>query len=160
MSAITEVSRDGLRGDPDAVIRRLYSLYAKPLQGYVGPFCPDPASADDIVQETFLRAWRHLPELSTDDRPVRPWLFRVAQPADRRNRAARGPADDRARAASRGSGSIPGLRRSWTGSSFPPRSSTCRPHQSVLVEPFYPTLRETATQARSGRKNGFKTYGA
>ena len=39
----------------------------------------DAASADDIVQETFIRAWHHLPQLSADDRPVRPWLFRVAR---------------------------------------------------------------------------------
>jgi RNA polymerase sigma-70 factor, ECF subfamily len=31
------------------------------------------------VQETFIRAWRHLPQLSADDRPIRPWLFRVAR---------------------------------------------------------------------------------
>jgi RNA polymerase sigma-70 factor (ECF subfamily) len=31
------------------------------------------------VQETFIRAWRHLSQLSADDRPVRPWLFRVAR---------------------------------------------------------------------------------
>ena len=36
-------------------------------------------SADDIVQETFIRAWRRLPELTADERPVRPWLFRVAR---------------------------------------------------------------------------------
>ncbi len=82
MFALTDTPRDRLDGDPDAVIRRLYSLYAKALHGYVGQFCPDRASADDIVQETFIpfiRAWRHLPELSADDRPVRPWLFRVAR---------------------------------------------------------------------------------
>ncbi len=79
MHAITDTSQDGLDGDPDAVISRLYSLYAKALRGYVEQFCPDRASADDIVQETFIRAWRHLPQLSADDRPVRPWLFRVAR---------------------------------------------------------------------------------
>ncbi len=42
-------------------------------------FCPDQASADDIVQETLIRAWRHLPQLRRDDRPIRPWLFRVAR---------------------------------------------------------------------------------
>ena len=31
------------------------------------------------MQETFIRAWRHLPELSSGDFPVRPWLFRVAR---------------------------------------------------------------------------------
>ena len=79
MAAITDAPRDGLGGDPDAVIRELYSHYAKALHGYVEQFCADRASADDIVQETFIRAWRHLPQLSADDRPVRPWLYRVAR---------------------------------------------------------------------------------
>jgi len=79
MAAITDAPLDGLRGDPDAAIRQLYSHYAKALHGYVEQFCPDRASADDIVQETFIRAWRHLPQLSADDRPVGPWLFRVAR---------------------------------------------------------------------------------
>jgi RNA polymerase sigma-70 factor (ECF subfamily) len=68
-----------LPGDTDAAIRQLYSHHAKALRGYVERFCPDSASADDIVQETFIRAWRHLAKLSADDRPVRPWLFRVAR---------------------------------------------------------------------------------
>lgn len=69
----------------------MYSQHAKALHGYVERFCPDSASADDIVQETFIRAWRHLPQLSADDRPLRPWLFRVARnlltDADRAARA-------------------------------------------------------------------------
>ena len=91
MTAIVDVSRDGLGGDPDSVLRELYSHYAKALHGYVEQFCPDRSSADDIVQETFIRAWRHLPHLSADDRPIRPWLFRVARnlliDADRAARA-------------------------------------------------------------------------
>ena len=83
MTANTDTHRGELDGDSDgdsdAVLRELYSHHAKALHGYVGKFCPDRASADDIVQETFIRAWRHLPELSADDRPVRPWLFRVAR---------------------------------------------------------------------------------
>src|SRR6266567_1172078 len=79
MTAIIDPPRGELGGDPDAVIRELYSQHAKALHGYVEQFCPDRASADDIVQETFIRAWRHLPRLSAGDRPVRPWLFRVAR---------------------------------------------------------------------------------
>src|SRR5690242_3171939 len=79
MPAITDIPRHGLDADPDAVISQLYSLYAKALRRYVEQFSPDPASAEDIVQETFIRAWRHLPRLSADDRPVRPWLYRVAR---------------------------------------------------------------------------------
>src|ERR1700722_17511014 len=79
MTANTDAHRGKLDDDPDAVIRELYSHHAKALHGYVQKFCPDRASADDIVQETFIRAWRHLPQLGADDRPVRPWLFRVAR---------------------------------------------------------------------------------
>ena len=79
MAATTDASPDVPGGDPDAVIRQLYSGHARALHAYIARFCPDRASADDIVQETFIRAWRHLPQLSADDRPVRPWLFRVAR---------------------------------------------------------------------------------
>jgi RNA polymerase sigma-70 factor, ECF subfamily len=79
MSAITNAPCGQLPCDADAAIRELYSSHAKALRRYVERFCPDRASADDIVQETFIRAWRHLPQLSADDRPIRPWLFRVAR---------------------------------------------------------------------------------
>ena len=69
----------GGAGDADAAIRQLYACHAKALRRYVEKFCPAPASADDIVQETFIRAWRHLPQLSSGDFLVRPWLFRVAR---------------------------------------------------------------------------------
>lgn len=54
MAAITDAPQDGLGGEPDAVIRELYSDHAKALHGYVEQFCPDRTSADDIVQETVL----------------------------------------------------------------------------------------------------------
>jgi len=79
MPAIVNPTRGELARDADAAVRQLYARHAGALHGYVERFCPDRASADDIVQETFIRAWRHLPRLSADDRPVRPWLFRVAR---------------------------------------------------------------------------------
>jgi RNA polymerase sigma-70 factor, ECF subfamily len=91
MSAITTDRDCQLPADADAAIRRLYCHHADALHVYVARFCPDHANADDIVQETFIRAWRHLPRLSADDRPIRPWLFRVARnlliDADRAARA-------------------------------------------------------------------------
>src|SRR6202008_1249827 len=68
-----------LADDADTAIRRLYEGHAQALRRYVGRFCPDRAGADDIVQETFIRAWRHLPQLSSEDFPVRPCLFRAAR---------------------------------------------------------------------------------
>jgi RNA polymerase sigma-70 factor (ECF subfamily) len=79
MTANTAGPCSDLPGDTDAAIRQLYSDHAEALFSYVRRFCPDQASADDIVQETFIRAWRHLPQLRADSRPIRPWLFRVAR---------------------------------------------------------------------------------
>jgi RNA polymerase sigma-70 factor (ECF subfamily) len=91
MHAITSVDKGQLPDDADAAIRHLYCRHARALRIYVGRFCTDHANADDIVQETFIRAWRHLPKLSADERPIRPWLFRVARnlliDADRAARA-------------------------------------------------------------------------
>lgn len=79
MSVIHDAALGELAEDADAALRQLYTRYAKALHRYVERFGPDLASADDIVQETFIRAWRHLPQLAADDQLVRPWLFRVAR---------------------------------------------------------------------------------
>jgi RNA polymerase sigma-70 factor (ECF subfamily) len=39
----------------------------------------DRGLAEDVLQETMLRAWRHAPELGASGRPLRPWLFTVAR---------------------------------------------------------------------------------
>src|SRR5579863_7766065 len=79
MIATPNAVRDESALTADAAVRQLYARHAVALHGYVARFCPDRASADDIVQETFIRAWRHLPQLTADGRPIRPWLFRVAR---------------------------------------------------------------------------------
>jgi RNA polymerase sigma-70 factor (ECF subfamily) len=138
MSANTHASRGELPGDPDAAIRQLYSHYARALHRYVEQFCPDRASADDIVQETFIRAWRHLPQLSADDRPVRPWLFRVARNLlTDANRAARArPMTVPGEPAEIGtdSGLDEVLDRQLVSAALQHLSPA---HQSVLVETFY-----------------------
>jgi RNA polymerase sigma-70 factor (ECF subfamily) len=63
--------------DPDAALRALYAEHALFLLGYAERFAGDRGSAEDAVQETFLRAWRNLPRILDDDRPVRAWLLRV-----------------------------------------------------------------------------------
>jgi len=79
MLAISDTARGEPADDADAAVRQLYEHHARALRRYVERFCPDQASAEDIVQETFIRAWRHLPQLSSGDLPVRPWLYRVAR---------------------------------------------------------------------------------
>jgi RNA polymerase sigma-70 factor, ECF subfamily len=62
--------------DQDA-FRSLYRDHAGALLAYAQHFTHDRMAAEDALQETFLRAWRHLPRLVCDDRPPRPWLRKV-----------------------------------------------------------------------------------
>jgi RNA polymerase sigma-70 factor (ECF subfamily) len=139
MSATTQAPGGELPGDPDAAIRQLYSHHAKALHAYVEKFCPDQASADDIVQETFIRAWRHLPQLSADDRPVRPWLYRVARNLlIDANRAARARPVSAPQQPAGETGTESGigevLDRHLVSAALAHLSPA---HQSVLVETFY-----------------------
>lgn len=62
-----------------ALMRTLYDDHAAALWRYAVRLTGDPARAEDVVQETLLRAWQH-PEVTHDkDRPVRAWLFTVAR---------------------------------------------------------------------------------
>jgi RNA polymerase sigma-70 factor (ECF subfamily) len=62
----------------DALIRALYREHGEPLLAYVrGRVGGDHRRAEDIVQETMVRAWRHAGELTAET--ARPWLFRVAR---------------------------------------------------------------------------------
>jgi RNA polymerase sigma-70 factor, ECF subfamily len=139
MHAITNAPSGQRSCDADAAIRQLYSHHAKALHSYIEHFCPDGASSDDIVQETFIRAWRHLPQLSADDRPIRPWLFRVARnlliDADRAARArpvtVQEQPDEEA-------GTDPGLEQVLDRELVSAALQQLSPaHQAVLVESFY-----------------------
>src|ERR1700683_2142582 len=139
MSAITQAPSDQLPGDTDAALRELYAQHARALHSYVERFCPDRASADDIVQETFIRAWRHLQQLSADGRPIRPWLFRVARNLlIDANRAARArPMTVQEQAAGEvgtDSGLEEILDRQLVSA---PLQHLSPAHQTVLVETFY-----------------------
>ncbi len=52
--------------DPEAAMMRvLYDEHAGALWRYALRLTQDSARAEDVVQETLLRAWRH-PDLSSD----------------------------------------------------------------------------------------------
>lgn len=64
----------------EALLRSLYDQYAGPLFGYVlRQTHGDRQAAEDIVQETLLRAWTHPEALDPDRGSVRAWLFAVAR---------------------------------------------------------------------------------
>ncbi|KPM54199.1 hypothetical protein CcI49_05310 [Frankia sp. CcI49] len=60
-------------------VRTLFDENSADLLRYVRRISPeDPGRAEDLVQETFLRAWRHRDGLSAHG-SARAWLFRVAR---------------------------------------------------------------------------------
>ena len=62
----------------DELLRELYSRYRRPLFGYVlRAVGGDHQHAEDVVQETLLRAWRNAHSLSVDQ--AGPWLYTVAR---------------------------------------------------------------------------------
>ncbi|MGB3482416.1 MAG: sigma-70 family RNA polymerase sigma factor [Mycobacterium sp.] len=66
--------------DPEAVLlRTLYDQHAAALWRYAMRLTGDRTRAEDVVQETLLRAWEHPEVVDEVDRPARAWLFTVAR---------------------------------------------------------------------------------
>jgi RNA polymerase sigma-70 factor (ECF subfamily) len=64
----------------DAVrLSALYDAHAAPVWRYVVHLTGDRAAADDVVQETLLRAWRSPRILEQDPATTRSWMFTVAR---------------------------------------------------------------------------------
>ncbi len=57
----------------------LYDAHAAPVWRYVVHLTGDRAGADDVVQETLLRAWRTPRILEQDPATTRSWMFTVAR---------------------------------------------------------------------------------
>jgi RNA polymerase sigma-70 factor, ECF subfamily len=64
--------------DADAIVARLYRENGAFVLSYVTGLLKDRQLAEDVVQETMLRAWRHCGEFRPEKGSVRGWLIRVA----------------------------------------------------------------------------------
>ncbi len=65
---------------PVASMTQLHDEHAAALWGYCLRLTGhDHARAEDVVQETLLRAWRSMPRLEAGTGSVRAWLFTVAR---------------------------------------------------------------------------------
>jgi RNA polymerase sigma-70 factor (ECF subfamily) len=65
---------------PVEMMQQLHDDHAAALWGYSLRLTGnDRARAEDVVQETLLRAWRHRSSLDESQGSVRAWLFRVAR---------------------------------------------------------------------------------
>jgi RNA polymerase sigma-70 factor (ECF subfamily) len=128
----------GSQTEDERLLRALYSSHARPLLVYVQRLVRgDRELAEDIVQETLLRAWQHAGDLAVEQ--ARPWLYTVARHLTidaERSRQAR-PVETRTEPAE----------RSATQDDLDAALDACLladvldaltpPHREVIVEGFY-----------------------
>jgi RNA polymerase sigma-70 factor, ECF subfamily len=70
----------GITGTTDEMlVRALYAEHGRPLLAYVTRLTGDRHQAEDVVQETLVRAWHNAANLTPDRGSVRGWLLRVAR---------------------------------------------------------------------------------
>lgn len=124
----------------DAALRVLYEQHAAPLLGYALRLSGgDRGRAEDIVQETLLRAWRHPQALDPERGPVRSWLFTVARnvavDAHRARRARPQEVGDEPLALVPAADEIEQALDTWLVSDA--LATLSADHRAVLVETYY-----------------------
>lgn len=65
--------------DEHVQLTALYDAHAVAVWRYVVSLTGDHAGADDVVQETLLRAWRTPRVMSDDPATLRSWMYTVAR---------------------------------------------------------------------------------
>jgi RNA polymerase sigma-70 factor (ECF subfamily) len=73
------VSRLTGADEETALMKALYDEHAGPLWRYALRLTSDASRAEDVVQETLLRAWQHPEVVGDSERSARAWLFTVAR---------------------------------------------------------------------------------
>jgi RNA polymerase sigma-70 factor, ECF subfamily len=74
------VPRGTGRAAPEAALMKaLYDEHAAVLWRYALRLTGDASQAEDVVQETLLRAWQHPEVIGDSERSARTWLFTVAR---------------------------------------------------------------------------------
>ncbi|WP_443077383.1 sigma-70 family RNA polymerase sigma factor [Streptomyces sp. SP17BM10] len=75
-----EAAARGPGASDEELMRALYREHAGPLYGFVLHLVAgDRQRAEDVVQETLVRAWRNIHRLDPAARSLRPWLVTVAR---------------------------------------------------------------------------------
>ena len=75
---LTDVLRRVLSGDTQAYAE-IVARYERPLFGFLGRMGLPQARAEDVAQETFLRAWQHLGSFDPRRASFTTWLYTIAR---------------------------------------------------------------------------------
>ena len=67
------------RARDEALIRSLYEEHGRAVLAYATRLLGDRAAAEDVLQETLVRAWRHSHAMVNEKGSVRGWLLTVAR---------------------------------------------------------------------------------
>lgn len=68
---------DFVTGD-EAAVRAVYQCYGGAIQTIARSVVPDPELSKEVVQQTFLKAWRSAGSFDTE-REFAPWLYAIAR---------------------------------------------------------------------------------
>lgn len=79
MAALWSRSRQRQDTGDEALIRSLYEEHGRALLAYAQRLTGDRSAAEDVVQETLIRAWKHPDALVNGKGSVRGWLLTVAR---------------------------------------------------------------------------------
>ncbi|KQR85748.1 RNA polymerase sigma factor [Microbacterium sp. Leaf179] len=66
-------------GGSEVAYRELYRAYARPVYWIAFGLVGDASDAEDVVQETFVVAWRKIPSLRLEGASLLPWLATVCR---------------------------------------------------------------------------------
>ena len=72
-------SRIGRHPDDETLIRRLYAEHGRMLLAYATRLTGDRGAAEDLVQETLIRAWRHSDTVAGATAPLKGWLLTIVR---------------------------------------------------------------------------------
>jgi len=75
-AALGELIERGAAGDLEAM-ETLYHHWKSPLYGVIYRYTYDRAAAEDLLQETFIKAFTHLPDVK-DAKLFPAWIYRIA----------------------------------------------------------------------------------
>src|SRR2546430_59903 len=79
VSIADRLTRRASEPSDESLVRGLYQEHGRSLLAYATRLTGDRAAAEDVVQETLIRAWKHASAMVNEKGSVRGWLLTVAR---------------------------------------------------------------------------------